>query len=154
MGESRSDRAGEERVGETVAPAVLVPLAAVHLGVAGGVNLSTGAVLWYGGASGLLVLPVIESVAPYLSGEALLGYAGAVTRLVTTLGPILGAVAVAIGGYQLAGVRTLDGGTRTGRRRPAIAAATGLLNPLTLPLAVIALGMVALERRWRADGDR
>lgn len=143
MARRPADRTGVE------SPTVARSVGGGHLGAAGVINAVAGTLLCYGAASGSLVLPTVDLVAPYLSSEALLREAGTLTWLVTTLGPAVGLAMAVVGGYQFLVAR---GAVEWGR--PRAAAGAGLLNPLTLPLAAVALALFALDGRWRADaGD-
>lgn len=124
---------------------------AAHLGLAAGINITTGLALLYLGATNQLVRLAFTDLDTYVSPQILVRDANLVAGVATTGALVAGVILVVLGVVTLLVVhRVIHDRRPTWWRAGSVASA---VNPLATPLAGIAIVLLWIGRQLR-DEDR
>lgn len=125
---------------------------AFHLGLVGVVQVGVGLVLAYGGVTGRILQTTIAELGFVFDGIGAIEHGPLLAFAATRLAPALGVILVGLGVLAFVGAQRAAAGTEY---RLAVAGGLGgLLDPLTAPLALIALALLWLCRVQFDDAAR
>lgn len=131
-------------------PRQLRLVGALHLGLAGVVNIATGVVLVYLGANDRLVRWAIANLDTYVSPQRLVADAELVVAVATVGALVVGATLVLIGAVTLSIGYRIRQDRRPGWWWPA--GVGSAMNPLALPLVCIALVVLWMDtQQWEVE---